>query len=458
MRSSSGAGNRVDDVGGSDEDHVAEVELDLEVVVAERVVLRGVEHFQQRGSGVATPTAGTQLVDLVEQHDGVHRAGLDDRPRDATGLAADVCAPVAADLGLVAHAAQGDAHELAAHRPGDRLAEAGLANTWRPDQRHDGTRLPGCIDGRVVVAGFVGPAQSQLADGEELDDAIFHLVEAVVVGVEHLTSRVEVELIVASCVPRQLEDAIEPRADPGMLRRLLARALQPVDLLVDGVGHLLGQLQLGNLGAVLADDIVVTLAEFFADRRQLLAQQVLALLLVDTLGDVGADLCRDLKLGEMILGPRHDQIDAFAEVDRRQHRRLMIGIGFAPGRDGIGELAGIGNAAQDLGEPAAAAQLGDLFQHDAQLACCRLDSWRGPGIDEQHQIGMIGAALARVTGDDAPGPRPARSQPSPRWASPRSWAPGRRRRCRRRPRCAAPTGRHLPRRLAPRRVTHRTKG
>ena len=79
-----------------------------------------------------------------------------------------------------------------------------------------------------------------------------------------------------------------------MLRRLLARALQPVDLLVDGVGGLLGQRQLGNLGAVLADDIVVALAELLADRRQLLAQQVLALLLVDALGDIGADLGRDL--------------------------------------------------------------------------------------------------------------------------------------------------------------------
>ena len=59
---------------------------------------------------------------------------------------------------------------------------------------------------------------AQLADSEELDDAILHLVEAVVIGVEHGACLVEVELIVGARVPRQLEDAIEPCADPRVLR------------------------------------------------------------------------------------------------------------------------------------------------------------------------------------------------------------------------------------------------
>ena len=43
------------------------------------------------------------------------------------GQRADVGAAVAADLRLVAHAAERDAHELAAHRARDRAAERGLA-------------------------------------------------------------------------------------------------------------------------------------------------------------------------------------------------------------------------------------------------------------------------------------------------------------------------------------------
>ena len=69
-------GDRVEHVGGRDEQHVGQVEVDLEVVVAEGVVLRGVEHLEQRRARVAAPV-GADLVDLVEQEDRVHAC----RPR-----------------------------------------------------------------------------------------------------------------------------------------------------------------------------------------------------------------------------------------------------------------------------------------------------------------------------------------------------------------------------------------
>ena len=103
-------------------------------MVAERVVLRRVEHLEQRRRGVAA-VVGADLVDLVEQHDRVHRPGLPDRADDATGQRTDVGTAVAADLGLVADAAEGDADELAAERAGDGLAERRLADAGRADQR-----------------------------------------------------------------------------------------------------------------------------------------------------------------------------------------------------------------------------------------------------------------------------------------------------------------------------------
>ena len=50
-----------------------------EIIVAERVVLLGVEHFEQRRAGIAL-NAGAELVDLVEHHDAIARAGLADAP------------------------------------------------------------------------------------------------------------------------------------------------------------------------------------------------------------------------------------------------------------------------------------------------------------------------------------------------------------------------------------------
>ena len=81
--------------------HVREVEIDLEVVITERVVLRGVEHLEQRARRVTTPV-GTELVDLVEEHDGVHGPGFRERADDPARPRADVRAPVTTQLGLVA--------------------------------------------------------------------------------------------------------------------------------------------------------------------------------------------------------------------------------------------------------------------------------------------------------------------------------------------------------------------
>ena len=76
---------------------------------------------------------------------------------------------MAADLGLVAHAAERDAHELALHRPRDRLAERGLADAGRADEAQD----------RPLHVAL------ELAHGEVLDDALLDLVEVVVILVEH---------------------------------------------------------------------------------------------------------------------------------------------------------------------------------------------------------------------------------------------------------------------------------
>ena len=112
----------LDHVGGRQEHHVGQVQILVQVVVAERVVLRRIQHLQQGRRRVAA-IVRADLVDLVEQHHRVHRTGLADRPDDAAGQRPDVGAPVPTDLRLVAHAAQGDANELAAQRPSDALTQ-----------------------------------------------------------------------------------------------------------------------------------------------------------------------------------------------------------------------------------------------------------------------------------------------------------------------------------------------
>ena len=119
--------NRVQHVGRADEHHVRQVVLDVEVVIEERVVLLRIEHFEQRRRRVAAEVH-RHLVDFVEQEHRVLRAGLLHHLDDLAGERADVGAAMAADLGLVAHAAERQADELAVHRARNRLGQRGLAD------------------------------------------------------------------------------------------------------------------------------------------------------------------------------------------------------------------------------------------------------------------------------------------------------------------------------------------
>ena len=185
-----------------------------------RVVLRRVEHLEQRARRIALER-DAELVDLVEQEDRVLGAGLLHPLDDAAGHGADVGAPVAADVGLVARAAERDADVLAPHRAGDRLGDRRLADARRTDEQQDrparrrSSSLP--LTGRWAPARWrwrpgssvdspgassaacarrrPPPSSSrsgrvllhaQLAHGEELEHPVLHVAERVVILVEDL--------------------------------------------------------------------------------------------------------------------------------------------------------------------------------------------------------------------------------------------------------------------------------
>ena len=225
MRSRSGPGNGVEHVGRGDEHHPAQIERHREIIVAERVVLLRVEHFEQCRARIALD-AGAELVDLVEHHHAIARAGLADRLNDVAGQRADVSAPMAADFSLVVNAAEADAHELSIHGARDRLAERGFADAGRPDEAQDR---------RLAL-------RRELAHGEIFDDPPLDLVEVVVVLVEDAPRLGDIDRLLLGQSPGQFDQPIEIGAHHAVFARRFRHALQPAQflarLLLDLLRHL----------------------------------------------------------------------------------------------------------------------------------------------------------------------------------------------------------------------------
>ncbi len=281
---------------------------------------------------------------------------------------------MAADLGLVVDAAETDADELAPQRPRDRLADRGLAGAGRPDQGEDRAVGAGVV---LVLAALL----AQLADRDELGDPALDVVEAGVVGVEHLAGVGGVEPLLGALRPRHRDQPVEVVADHRGLGRLLALALEPAQLFLGLLGDRLGHPRLGDLRLVLLDQAALVLAQLLADRVHLFAQEVLALLFLGAGLDVVADLAAHLQLGQPLALQLDRGLEPGGDVERVEQAQLLLEAEIGAEAGGVGQGAGLVDRAQEGGDAAVvAAQLENLLDHGAVLA---------------HQL--LGVLVVRVT-------------------------------------------------------------
>src|SRR6058998_694531 len=99
---------------------------------------------------------------------------------------------MAADFGLVADAAKRHPDELPAGRSRDRLADRRLAGARRANQRENDARPP------VLRHAALAP---ELANRQVLRDAALHIVEPLMVGIEHRAGMCRVEALLRSPGP-----------------------------------------------------------------------------------------------------------------------------------------------------------------------------------------------------------------------------------------------------------------
>ena len=187
--------------------------------------------------------------------------------------------------------------------------------------------------------------------------------------VQDLTRVHGVELLLGALVPRHGDQPVEVGADRARLAGLLAHALEPAELLVGLLAHGLGHAGLGDLGAVLLHDVRGVLAQLALDRLHLLAQEVLALLLVSAGLDVVADATADLQLGQAVALDADRERQALGDVDGLEDLDLLLEGHVGRVADRVGQCTGLGDRAQERADAlVGTARLEDLLDDGAVLA------------------------------------------------------------------------------------------
>ena len=250
-------------------------------MVDKAVVLSRIQHLQQSAGRVAL-IGDAQLVDLVQQKDRVLAARLLHALQDPARHGAHVGTPVAADIGLVPSAAEGDPNVLAAHRSGDRLRDRGLADSRGTDKEEDRRTggpivfVPRRFLGASVAPGrvaFLVVIRPELPYRQELEHTVLDFLQTVMILVQDACSLGEIQVLLQTAVPGQLGNGLEIGPHDLVLHRLPIHARQASQLAVHFFSRLLRQLERIELLPQVVDLFgLVRLPQLLPDGFELFAQ------------------------------------------------------------------------------------------------------------------------------------------------------------------------------------------
>jgi hypothetical protein len=231
---------------------------------------------------------------------------------------------------------------------------------------------------------------AELADGEELEHAVLDVTQRIVVLVQDLGRRGDVEMLGAARVPRQLGDGFEIGADHLRFHGLAPHAAQTSELAVYLLAHHLRQLEGGELLPQIVDLLAgLALAELLLNGPELLAQEHLALAVAQLLLDLGLDVLLCLEHAELPLHVhQHPPQPLLDGEGLEQHLPLGLSHVRVAGHQ-VGQPAGIVHALQHLGDDLLGqAGLGaELGRPLAQLAE-QADERRILRVERLHLLGL----------------------------------------------------------------------
>ena len=136
--------------------------------------------------------ATSNLVDFIDQDERVLGLTLFQCLDDTARQSAHICPPMTFDLCDVGQTSYAKAMVLSIERSGDRFSNRGFAHPGRPNKAQY----------------FALYRASELANGDELEDTILHILQTVMILVKNGHSVLNAKVLNALLAPRNLCDPV----------------------------------------------------------------------------------------------------------------------------------------------------------------------------------------------------------------------------------------------------------
>ena len=334
------ARNGAEVIGSGQKEHPGKIEGHIQIVVGETMVLMRIEHLQQ-GAGGITSEVAADLVEFVEQDQGIARTRAADFLHEPSRHGSDVGATVPANVCFIVHAAEADADKFPSQRTRDALAQTRLADAGRSQQQQDGAV----------------PVRFEFAHGEMLDEPAFDFFHAVVVLIENFLGMVQVQIVLGGNVPGQVGERLDVLRDDARLGTACGECIEAFEF---ALGLLHDQRWRGGGGQFLTQaggdvrGFPATFAEFLLDHFHLFLQIRPALLIAELLVHILLDFLLQFRDVQLVRHLGLDGADAFGNIEFLENGLLFGGGQFQSTRDEIRELATVIEIAH---------QHADLFRH-----------------------------------------------------------------------------------------------
>ena len=254
-------------VRSAEEKHLRQVDSHVHVVICERMVLLRVQDLKQSGAGVTMSGPLSNLVDLIDEDDRVLDLGILQRLDDLARDSAYVGSSMALERAGISRTAKRDPDVLAAQGLSDMFANGRLSNTWRSNEAQN------LALHRVM----------QLANGNEFQDALLDIIEAVVALVEDFSGPVQVEVLLRPHAIGHLREVLEIRPRDLHLAMHLVHLQEALHLLIDRLHDMLGHIFALQILQELLDQLLLfvwLLVEIGLERLIYLSVLLLGLFLV----------------------------------------------------------------------------------------------------------------------------------------------------------------------------------